>query len=990
MKPSHPGDRGYQEPSGVYYREFDPYRFLRPSVFTVMGDSVPPSNPQTLILKHGMKDHTFQRGDMNDVALATGLGDDLITTRHGSPTSSHYQIPSPYLSASAYRQLWYNYDDYRRILDDLVESGVDEYVRYTAVKEIVNREPIEWLYYDYGPSGNYVRRFFKNASYPFDATGIILDGEEPVNGYYPELYPETGNSTWFRYVRLTDKDSRLLPYFQMHRLLRQFQYYFNEMLENPHITSFNPVFPGRYVDFPIMSGEHYGFTFASFNSDAFVNDFVDMKVSGIPIPQLDKATNLKLNNLNAKYEDWIDDNDYASGIIPRPSGSVFLLDMAQQVNWPLQYLRNMNCIVHVEAQQEPFSYTTNTTTEGTGYVLISGMLSHHDQFKAIHDFLGQPNYNRGQEDPSGREGTDSHSPGLPETWDYPQQYTNYAECNMDIFHSELHFSLIEPKDVTISWDIKATPKEFDINVIDRFGNVRSEPIRFRFVPSFSISLAMYSDCEWLLDKRSIDLGSTFDQLQIPEATGFVVDAKDGQIPNRGFIFQDGPCHNTVTIPKEFFTSGNYFHPNSFGFDNYNRIAYSTFQRQYDSISGFSSPNEPELNVLHYNTDETHNPFYLDVTAYPESNPGRPTTNLLPRFYVLQVYNNHCLVIDMQWRLEHLSGYIGRTNVYDFQLPNDLLVLDPSDFQITIDDIEIPVTKYDNIKVLDRNGNTADDRQITHGWYKVHHLNSRRPRTDRPFSSGFLGNATSQGLLGIDDWRASRTEAEFIEDFNNIEAGDRQGIVTPVHPASVNIFLSRRGSMPPIEDWRLNAVQLGMYEVTSESISTFNFGFGLTRYRTSARLIFKNSLGQVLLDDTLPSPFSSNDLCNLRSTTTTGIYEFNNIGGLFSDWQNVTVHLEVTDNFPTSSSNPTENCSSPMEELSLNYTFHGATLRFFVIRTRHLIHDDAPNNPNFTEIVSSGWVEIEVPELSTSTINGSGSASAPISVPSFLDSWWPAS
>src|SRR5512146_2717345 len=143
------GGGGYQEPSGVFYSEMEPMRFLRLINFAN-------SNNQTT--------------------------DSLLTKNTTSFNENN-------LSQSAYRFKYYHYDEWQSQIAALsgvsnVASGILNWMR--------TQEPLYWYYYDLGGSGNFTRRIIKNVSFPFDDISTIPAGDDPINYSFP-LINSSGN-----------------------------------------------------------------------------------------------------------------------------------------------------------------------------------------------------------------------------------------------------------------------------------------------------------------------------------------------------------------------------------------------------------------------------------------------------------------------------------------------------------------------------------------------------------------------------------------------------------------------------------------------------------------------------------------------------------------------------------------------------------------------------------------------------------------------------
>ena len=313
---------GYREPSGVYFSEYEPGRFLggyyRPN-FTI------PIN-------------LYKKFEFN-----------LSNTSQ--------------LGGSAYRQIYYNLNDYA---NKILQSGVDPpYATGTSFTQNIvgdcfettglfnwlrEKEQISWLYYDQGFSGNYTHKLYKSSAYPFDDIG---SGGENVNS--TGIFGFTYNEGWgsftqqesARYRFLSQETSLLMPFYQIVKILKTIVSGISYQCDNP---VYNSGYPGLLLGggYPGLAGGASEYRPLKMHGGISI-----MSVSGIPTPALSPYILTQLNNMSLRptgfYPNW------GTGVVLPGSGFLPWLDLAQQANMPREYMTNHNIIYRMPILENSIS-----------------------------------------------------------------------------------------------------------------------------------------------------------------------------------------------------------------------------------------------------------------------------------------------------------------------------------------------------------------------------------------------------------------------------------------------------------------------------------------------------------------------------------------------------------------------------------------------------------------------------------------------------------
>lgn len=239
-------------------------------------------------------------------------------------------LPERALSNSAWRFKYYHYDEWQSKVTTLtqlyhsnglnISSGLLNWMR--------SEEPFVWYYYDLGAKGNYTRRLLKNVSFPFDDISVP-SGSLPVNfsGLPPIESQETNLGLADALVPYLAVEK--LPWYQSAGLVKQVQDKFGAMFASPIANSVHPA---------------------------------NVSLSGVSVPAVALEYALSLNNLNLKPTDWLParpTNVTRKGSVLPGSGHYEpVLDMAQQVNYPVEYISNINNVItlNIPSSHSNFSF----------------------------------------------------------------------------------------------------------------------------------------------------------------------------------------------------------------------------------------------------------------------------------------------------------------------------------------------------------------------------------------------------------------------------------------------------------------------------------------------------------------------------------------------------------------------------------------------------------------------------------------------------------
>lgn len=234
-----------------------------------------------------------------------------------------YSGSAPPLSNSAFRFVYYHYDEWLTKSSGWKQNGIN--ITSGLLDWMRSGEPLTWYYYDQGPSGNFIRKLLKNVSYPYDDITTVPSGGYPINF---SGIPALDSSLRSLSVGTAEK----FPWYQSAGLIEQCQTAFSGMFANPIANSVHPYFNGG----------------------------ISPLLSNIPVPQIPQNIALQLNNLTLKPTTWLDDKYSGNGIpsgfpygggsgqsyiVIRSSGQTPILDMAQQINYPKEYISNISAIV---------------------------------------------------------------------------------------------------------------------------------------------------------------------------------------------------------------------------------------------------------------------------------------------------------------------------------------------------------------------------------------------------------------------------------------------------------------------------------------------------------------------------------------------------------------------------------------------------------------------------------------------------------------------
>jgi hypothetical protein len=278
---------GYREPTGVYFREFDPLRFLRPSVF-------------------------------HSVSAGTGIAGSTAAMFDGNTSPQNITLAQNFY-------YWYRYNDFVNSADTTVSGFV----------QLAREQPLDWRYMDNTPTGQYVRILRKSVCFPYNDIGILPDGYSYRGA--PTLLTENGNSP-----RLTQGDAIKLSWHQTDDLIGQIQLAFKDMFDNPRINSKHPSYTVPVSQF-IEENRNQMHPIGGTNNVIFGEIYGQHeRTSGIPVPEIPSNISLQLNNLALKPTGWLL-NDSSPNLIPG-SGRYPILDVAQQINTPYEYANNINCV----------------------------------------------------------------------------------------------------------------------------------------------------------------------------------------------------------------------------------------------------------------------------------------------------------------------------------------------------------------------------------------------------------------------------------------------------------------------------------------------------------------------------------------------------------------------------------------------------------------------------------------------------------------------
>jgi hypothetical protein len=349
--------QGYKEPSGVYFHEFDPYRFIRPYEYT----SIVPI--------------TTVSGEI----WRTGI----------IPDAEWAKRNSQYFSGSFDRIMWYNLGEYDSVRKNIVSSGLP--VASAIMDWLRSKESMNWFYYDLGVSGQFLRHITVNTAYPFDDLSIVT-GDYPVNpnANVLSLVPMTGDPLLGEFI--LDQNVLLqMPWHQIGRQIKQIQNQLENFFSNSHSGVEHPAWPSGFINRDNIPGvPKYGGMFGIIDPCAtleFYDDghgvaslnqesYVKLIASGINFPSINKNLALRLNNVLLQPESWINEsspiitgtNSYLlSGVLPG-SGFRPLLEAVHQISWPSEFVRNINLLSNSKAPVITHQFTGECYLQGPNFI----------------------------------------------------------------------------------------------------------------------------------------------------------------------------------------------------------------------------------------------------------------------------------------------------------------------------------------------------------------------------------------------------------------------------------------------------------------------------------------------------------------------------------------------------------------------------------------------------------------------------------------------
>lgn len=316
---------GYREPSGIYFSEYEPGRFLGEDYWAsvYLGRiSVPVSNSAYRQIYYNLNDYANKILDRN-----------------------FYSPPHTFLDSGSY--LYFTTGNYFNSL------RLNDWLR--------EKEQIAWLYYDQGFSGNYTRKLYTSSSHPFDDIG---SGGENINstGIFGFTYGEGyGNGSFShgevtRYRFLSQETSRLMPHYQIVKILKTIISGISHQCDNP---VYNSGYPGLnvYHNSNVLGGTDW--SAAGFLNEE--NNVCVMNVSGIPTPALPPHILTQLNNMSLRPTGFYPHGNWTVRKILPGSGFLPWLDVAQQIKMPQSYMTNHNLIYRMPILENSISETGHDT-----------------------------------------------------------------------------------------------------------------------------------------------------------------------------------------------------------------------------------------------------------------------------------------------------------------------------------------------------------------------------------------------------------------------------------------------------------------------------------------------------------------------------------------------------------------------------------------------------------------------------------------------------